>query len=158
MITAGIMLRFWAVGYLDRRASGSVYFTADALVTGGPFAYCRNPLYAANLIHALALVLVNGNPLMLLFWAVIVWFYISIVREEEQFLARRFGDTYLRYKASVPRFLPRLSPYREASGSFSWKRVWHKEYQSAITPVLLALLFHFAKQIEPFSFFSEVML
>ncbi|MEX2088162.1 MAG: isoprenylcysteine carboxylmethyltransferase family protein, partial [Bacteroidota bacterium] len=38
-----------------------------------------------------------------------------IVALEEEFLEREFGAAYLEFKKNVPRFIPRLSPYRHAA-------------------------------------------
>jgi hypothetical protein len=66
----------------------------------------------------------------LLFIAAALPLYWTVMAREEEFLAGRFGDEYLSYKAAVPRFFPRFSPYRSGGGSFDWKLVqrhheWH---------------------------------
>ena len=48
--------------------------------------------------------------LAVFFTANAIYFPLS----EEPGLARRFGEDYTRYKANVPRWLPRLKPWRQA--------------------------------------------
>lgn len=82
-------------------------------VVSGPYRYVRNPmLVAVNLLilaEALAL-----SSLALLVWAVFFFLlntvYFAFV--EEPGLERRFGEAYLKYKASVPRWIPNLRPYQ----------------------------------------------
>jgi hypothetical protein len=48
----------------------------------------------------------------------VLWFvtqYTLIVLGEEEYLAGHFGEAYAQYRRNVHRFLPRLSPYRDAS-------------------------------------------
>jgi hypothetical protein len=48
----------------------------------------------------------------------VLWFvvqYTLIVLGEEDYLAGRFGEAYAEYRRNVHRFLPRLTPYRDAS-------------------------------------------
>jgi protein-S-isoprenylcysteine O-methyltransferase Ste14 len=76
------------------------------LVTDGVFNYTRNPLYAGisvalcgvGLIFALDWVLVLIAPSCILL-------HFAVVRREEIYLERKFGDEYRRYRARVPRYL-----------------------------------------------------
>jgi hypothetical protein len=56
--------------------------------------------------------------------------YMAIVRAEEEHLRTRFGDTYTRYCARVPRWIPSLVGLRATlSGArLDWRRVIRKEY------------------------------
>jgi protein-S-isoprenylcysteine O-methyltransferase Ste14 len=54
-------------------------------------------------------------------WAISFWLldHIYFVVSEEPGLLRRFGDSYRRYPANVPRWIPRLSPGSEPPGTES---------------------------------------
>lgn len=114
----GEMMRFWGVAYAGSltRVTGGV--GAPEVIVAGPFAHVRNPLYVGNILmytgigwmaHALFPWLVLGAFVYFTFQ------YMMIVALEEEFLEREFGAAYLEFKKNVPRFIPRLSPYRHAA-------------------------------------------
>ena len=77
------------------------------LITTGPFAWVRHPLYAADMFALPGLVAVWGNDL----WFGAVWLLMLAVlplftRGEERFMERHFGDAYRRYRERVPAFVP----------------------------------------------------
>lgn len=85
-------------------------FPIDAptrLVMGGPYRYCRNPMYV-GILAILAGEAVLYGDLRLLFYllAMTVVFNIFILGYEERALGRQFGDAYARYRAAVPRWIP----------------------------------------------------
>jgi protein-S-isoprenylcysteine O-methyltransferase Ste14 len=112
----GESLRIWAV----RHAGGATRTTGkpgagDELITHGPFAYVRNPLYLGNFILSLGLCLMAWAwmPWMLLVFLALFGFqYRLIISLEEENLRKIFGRTYEEYLANVPRFIPRLRPFR----------------------------------------------
>ncbi len=83
------------------------------LVVTGIYRHVRNPMISgviANLV---------GESLLFGSWALFAWAVvfaganaIYIPLSEEPGLERRFGEDYRRYRANVPRWLPRLSPWR----------------------------------------------
>ncbi len=77
-----------------------------AIITGGPYAYTRNPLYVALALFHGAVAIAAGNvwALLLLAPALLVVRYFVIAREE-RYLEAKFGEEYLRYKARVRRWL-----------------------------------------------------
>jgi protein-S-isoprenylcysteine O-methyltransferase Ste14 len=85
----------------------------ESLVVSGLYKYVRNPMYVAILAIILGQALLFAN-MSLLIYSAIVWFcfHIFIVSYEEPTLRRRYGEAYDRYRANVPRWLPRISPKR----------------------------------------------
>jgi protein-S-isoprenylcysteine O-methyltransferase Ste14 len=79
--------------------------TPTTLVESGPFGLTRNPMYLFGSIWyaGLALLLVQLWSLALL-PAVVAATHYGVVLREEEYLERRFGDTYRQYKARVPRY------------------------------------------------------
>lgn len=79
---------------------------ALALVTAGPFRWSRNPLYLANLIIYVGTTLVIDAlwPFVLLvpLIALLEW---GVIRREERYLSRTFGEPYDTYRARVRRWL-----------------------------------------------------
>ncbi|HEX9902698.1 MAG TPA: isoprenylcysteine carboxylmethyltransferase family protein [Acidobacteriota bacterium] len=80
------------------------------LMTGGVFRFVRHPMYLGALLSYVAFVLATLSLLSLAFLAVVFLFYNFIASFEERSLAARCGREYLDYKASVPKWLPRLRP------------------------------------------------
>jgi protein-S-isoprenylcysteine O-methyltransferase Ste14 len=114
----GELIRFWGVGYAggETRTTGPV--GGSKLVTNGPYAYVRNPLYLGNMLMYLGF----GVMSMALFpyFQIIglIYFFVQyylIVTLEEDYLSRAFPDEYALYIKHVPRFIPRLKRYEFAS-------------------------------------------
>lgn len=150
LIVTGEALRLWAVGVagkLTRTRGGNV----KALVTSGPFALVRNPLYVAN--FAIAYGLVTLSKVGWLLWVFPPLFavqYTAIVAWEERILAAAFGDAYECYRRRVGRWTPSLVPYDE-TGGHAWvgRIAWRSERDTlcglaAIVAVLITkhLVFH----------------
>lgn len=127
LVLLGLAGRVWAGGTAGRHTRRAV-IEAPGLVTGGPFAHVRNPIYLASIVLGLGMVLLVGDPwLFAIYVGVFVLLYSSIVPAEEQFLRGQFGEDYLRYCANVPRFLPQLRPWREAKAArFDWSTLQHE--------------------------------
>ena len=115
LVVLGLALRAWAGGCAGSHTRNAT-IEAPRLVTGGPFAYVRNPIYLASIILGLGMVGLLGDPWMFALYAgVFIFLYTSIVPAEEAFLRKTFPDEFARYCANVPRMWPRLRPWRDAS-------------------------------------------
>jgi len=77
------------------------------LVTTGPFAYVRHPLYAALLLTLPPLAIIWLRDLVFLIpWAAAIALSHSVVRLEERTLMAEFGVEYEQYRKIVPPLLP----------------------------------------------------
>jgi protein-S-isoprenylcysteine O-methyltransferase Ste14 len=77
-----------------------------ALVTTGPFQVSRNPMYTGLVVTYLGAALWAGTwwPLPLAPLCVLATDRL-VIRQEEAYLADRFGDAYARYRTRVRRWL-----------------------------------------------------
>lgn len=120
---AGELIRCWAVGYSGETTRADAV-TAPELVTAGPYAHVRNPLYLGNFITAagFAIAFTGKNaalPRLLLVGgslAIMAGVYRTIVPYEEEFLRARFGAAFDEYCDRVPAVVPRSEPAPGASG------------------------------------------
>jgi protein-S-isoprenylcysteine O-methyltransferase Ste14 len=141
---SGLAVRATTIGFAYIKRGGvdkKVY--ADRLVTGGLFGLCRNPLYLGNILIYTGVFLMHGSPLVIgLGMASFLFIYWCLVCAEEAYLAGRFGEDYRAYCAEVPRWLPKLSRFRESTAGmeFNVRRVILKDYTTiAATLIALAL-------------------
>ena len=83
------------------------------LVTHGPFAYVRHPLYSTLLMTIPPLAVVWLSDLVFLVpWGLLIVLSHQVVRLEERRLIQAFGRDYERYRRCVPALLP----YRGTGG------------------------------------------
>ena len=84
------------------------------LVVSGLYRYVRNPMYVGVswLIFGQGMLLGDARVLA---YGVLVWlgFHTFVVVYEEPTLRRTFAAEYERFCAAVPRWIPRLSPWRD---------------------------------------------
>ena len=107
MIAAFITLNFTAIRAM-RRAGTTVRPDrgTDHLVTGGPFAFTRNPLYLAGIMLVLGLGLAFGIAWFLLVGIPAAFAVQKLtIEREERHLEARFGETYLDYARRVRRWI-----------------------------------------------------
>jgi protein-S-isoprenylcysteine O-methyltransferase Ste14 len=126
-----------AAGTVTRRRSRDV----QRLVTYGIFRWVRNPLYVGNFFIWMGFVMISGVlwflPLAILIFAAE---YTFIVSYEEGVLESIFGQEYLRYKATTPRWLPRPPKERE-QGPHDWGEAWRSEISTFLQYAALVVVF-----------------
>ena len=106
-IAAGLGLDVWAMRTMQRRRANILpHRAATALVTTGPFALSRNPIYLANTLLLAGAGLAFANAWLLLGALAQAWMVSHLaIRREEAHLAIRFGGAWHAYAAKVPRWL-----------------------------------------------------
>jgi protein-S-isoprenylcysteine O-methyltransferase Ste14 len=81
----------------------------QTLLTGGPYAFCRNPMVLGTLVGYFSIAVFTASflpVLAVLLFALFLLSYIKLVEEKEMSL--RFGDEYIRYQQSTPFLIPNL--------------------------------------------------
>ncbi len=140
LIVLGEAWRYWGVataGTVTRRRSRDV----QKLVSHGPFAFSRNPLYNGNFLIWMGFTVLSGVrwflPVAIVLFAVE---YYYIVRYEEGVLESIFGDVYLTYKARTPRWFPG-TPSGPVAGEFVWGEALRSEVSTFLQYAALLALF-----------------
>ena len=105
LAAGGAALSAWVLLWLGR--SFSIMAQARKLVTSGPYAIVRHPLYCCEALIALGVMLLVLSPLAVAI--VIVQWCIQLRRmaNEEKVLRAEF-TAYEQYAARVPKLFPRL--------------------------------------------------
>jgi len=83
------------------------------LVITGLYRFVRNPMYVAVLLLIFGQGLLFGS-VGLLEYGIVIWlgFFAFVVLYEEPTLRRKFGAEYEEFCAEVPRWIPRLKPWK----------------------------------------------
>lgn len=111
------MVLFWQHG----NGTPAPWDPPQNLIIRGPYRHVRNPMISGVVFLLIAEALCfRSTPIGV--WAAVFFLGNSIYfpMVEEKGLEKRFGDTYLRYKANVPRWIPRLRAWTGDSGH--WPR------------------------------------
>ena len=108
----GMSLLLWArltlgKNYFVSTGFGAQLFAGHQLITSGPFAILRHPMYAGLILAAL------GSLLIYFTWTTVYFacfapLMIVRARREEAALSAEFGEQWIEYCKRVPAFFPRL--------------------------------------------------
>ncbi len=110
----GFTLFVWCINLFVIVGKGTLapWDPTQKLVAIGPYRLVRNPM-----ISGVALMLI-GQSLFWGSWVIGIWAgtfmlinHIYFIFSEEPGLEKRFGESYTYYKANVPRWIPRLTPW-----------------------------------------------
>ncbi|QQS46898.1 MAG: isoprenylcysteine carboxylmethyltransferase family protein [Acidobacteriota bacterium] len=132
----GILVRAWASGHLRKNAE---------LAVSGPYAFTRNPLYFGSFLMAVGMAIAGGTiwvGLWLVAFFLII--YYPVMQAEASHMRVLFADSYERWAATVPLFIPRVTPYRrqpEKKGFELGRYLHHREYRALIgLSIVIAIL------------------
>ena len=127
----GLALRMATVGFVPNGTSGRNTRSqrADRLNMTGMYSVVRNPLYLANGITIIGIVLTLKVWWFTALVCLAYWLYIErIIMAEERYLAETFGEEYETWAAKTPAFFPRFSQWRSPDLGFSLRMVLRREY------------------------------
>lgn len=99
----------WTQVTLDTQWSAQLHLTKDHhLVTSGPYARIRHPLYTAMFVWAIALALLAANWIFVAFAVLSIAGTVARVPREEQMMLEAFGDEYRDYMKRTGSFCPKF--------------------------------------------------
>lgn len=161
VLILGELLRLWANGYVGHvKVNATIKSRGDRkigrLITGGPYACVRHPLYLGTLLLGAGFCLMVNSVWVAL--AAILGFlmtYATKMSEEERIIANEYPKEYAQYRASVRRLIPRWPPYPHREGCWEWRGVMaSKEWKTALWVTVLAIAVYFWEELvqeqEPF--------
>ena len=102
-------------GFLLLASAWKVLYAAQRhhrLADSGPYARVRHPQYAAFILILLGFLLQWPTLPTLVMFPVLVLMYVRLARREERDALAELGESYARYAAQTPAFLPRLGQVR----------------------------------------------
>lgn len=99
----GIALRTRARQFIGQHTRGNTHEAAE-LVTDGPYAHMRHPLYTSNTYIALGAIFfqLGVSGLFPVFIIAIAFFEYALARAEDRFLEEKFGDTWRAWALRTP--------------------------------------------------------
>jgi protein-S-isoprenylcysteine O-methyltransferase Ste14/membrane-associated phospholipid phosphatase/SAM-dependent methyltransferase len=132
LVIVGTLIRFLARGH----------FRKNCLVTTGPYALIRHPLYLGSLL-VVAGVLFQLND-WLFNWSVItplvVVFYGASIIHKERSSEKMFGRQWQSYKSKVPCIIPSLRSWLLPIDNRKWSwKVYLRTGEIWVTPLLISL-------------------
>lgn len=117
-LSTGLFLGIWTAKLFITMGQGTPapWDPPQKLVVMGPYRHVRNPMISGVLF------MLAGEALLVQSWPIAAWallFFsancIYFPLSEEKGLERRFGEAYRVYKQNVPRWVPRVTPWRPPS-------------------------------------------
>jgi len=101
LLFTGVIFRIYSAVYFLK------YFKPGELITTGPFALCRNPIYSSIIVFiipSLAIIFHSGLTLTI---ALVLYIGFKVSIHGETIVLRRiFGEEYEKYERSVSEIIP----------------------------------------------------
>jgi protein-S-isoprenylcysteine O-methyltransferase Ste14 len=136
LIVLGQTIRIWSVGVRESNRHLKIP------VTAGPYAYLRNPSYLGTFFIGLGIVIMGGLLLFIpIYVALFFLLYQPTILWEEDKLTRKYGEPYVTYISTVPRWIPSIRPYPHRSAhTFLIREAFKREWGMILAILGLGLL------------------
>jgi len=107
LILSGVVMNIRASNFFDKVGTTVKPFQeSSCLATEGLYRYSRNPMYFGMLMILIGTFIVLGSITPMLVIPVFMWIITKVfILAEEKALEERFGETYLKYKCKVRRWI-----------------------------------------------------
>jgi protein-S-isoprenylcysteine O-methyltransferase Ste14 len=136
---AGLALRAFTVGFVPAGTSGrnTRAQKADVLNRTGMYSIVRHPIYLANYVITLGLLMFTESFWFVLVGTLVFWLYYErIMLAEEDFLSRTHADAYADWAAATPAVIPRFGLWKAPDMPFALRSVLAREHTTMFVLVL----------------------
>lgn len=114
----GLLLRTWASGHLRKEKE---------LTCSGPYRFTRNPLYLANLIIGISVVVASWTWWVVgIFFLYFLIFYPVVLMREKEKMQAMFPEEYEEFRKDVPFFFPLFGRTCVSNGNKFRKEIYRK--------------------------------
>jgi len=134
--------RLWALMYLTG-------YKSDRIIAEGPYSMVRHPLYLFTFIGSVGIGLSSENLLILVLVIIyyLLYYPVTIISEEKK-LTAKFGEEYLEYLKRTPRFIPKLSLYKEPEKFEVKTAKFAKNFLDAMWFIWIFPVLHFIEMLQ----------
>ena len=109
LLLASIPLVHWAHSTLNTSFSAALEVGEEhKLVTSGPYSRIRHPIYTANTLLNVGIILMSQNWMLALLFIIALPFTYYRIFEEEAMMREEHGDAYTEYMKHTGRLIPSL--------------------------------------------------
>ncbi len=110
LVVLGLAFSAWARDVLGRNWSGRVIIQdRHQLITSGPYAYVRHPLYTGIIVGIAGTALIVGDIGSLIGFSFALSFTLLKATREERLLEAEFGPAYAAYRERTGTLFPRIA-------------------------------------------------
>ena len=102
MVAAAYGVTLWGYRSLGLE---NTYGEATGLVTGGLYAYTRNPQYVSSVLAGIGLAIAAASWAVLGLTGMLLAVYTLFALNEERFLVQEYGERFRDYMDATPRFI-----------------------------------------------------
>ena len=108
LVGASLALACAATFVVKGRGTPAVFDPPSEFLSVGPYKYVRNPMYIGGFILLVGFGLYQRSvSILLLSLVLLLLTHLAVVSLEEPNLEKRFGQSYIDYKKSVSRWVPK---------------------------------------------------
>lgn len=151
LVTAAVLGRIWCSAFIAGRKDAQ-------LVTGGPYALCRHPLYLLSVIGTVGLGLATRSfTLTLTSTGMLAALLGAAARREELLLASLHGTAFVKYAAVTPRWWPRWRAWQMPASIELPPSIFWKAFLDGGSFVLLYLLVDAARTLREAGVFPALL-
>ncbi len=153
----GIGIRVYSVSCVPKGTSGrnTKSQVAETLNTTGVYSVVRHPLYLGNFLIYIGIMASVRSLWALLVAVLLFWLYYErIMFAEEEFLRKKFDETYLAWSERTPAFFPNFKNWKSPHREVNWLAGIGSEYATFFAALASFTVLDFLKRGVAQGYFS----